>query len=124
MANEITPVGSLSYLDSENTSEQLVIPTTFLASVTTKKVMRLKQAIPTTEVALNLGGIAAPGYVLIINRDPTNYVSLRRATGETEAAHLDANGGFALLKLGSGAQVPFLIANTAACQVEFLLIST
>ncbi len=69
------------------------------------------------------GAIAAPGYVIMINLDPTNYVSLRIATGGTEAARLDAAGGFAMLKLGTGAQAPFLVANTANCRVSFLLCS-
>lgn len=123
MANEITLNASVAYEDSEDTEESLEIAA-LLKSVATKKVIKIKQAIPTSEVAINLGGIAAPGYTIIVNRDLTNYVSFRRASGETEAFRLDPINGFLIGKLGSGSQVPYLIANTAACQVEFLICST
>lgn len=128
MAHEITVNATLAYSDSENTEDDLqVIDALF--SVSTKLVTRLKQNIGTTEEAIKLGEVSAPGYAMFINRDTTNFIELRVATGGAKFAKLrpdtdgDGKGGVALLELGSGAQVPFAIANAAACQMDIFIIS-
>lgn len=121
MANEITANCSLAYSDSELTEDSLAL-VNFLKTVATKKIVHIKQAVPTAEAALNLGGISGPGYILIKNLDETNFVEIRTATGATKFARLDP-GGFAFFRFGSGVTAPFVIADTDACQVEFLLIS-
>ena len=79
------------------------------------------QSVGTAEEALELGqDIGTPGYCLLINLDPTNFVSIRRATGEGNCIRLDAGGGFALFKLAATA--PFAIADTGACRVKCLLL--
>ena len=78
------------------------------------------QTIGTSEEALELGqDIGTPGYCLIINLDTTNFVSIRRATGEGNCIRLDA-GGFALFKWAATA--PFAIADTGSCRVKVLLL--
>ena len=121
MANEITVNASLAYADSEGTEDSLAV-VNFLKTVATKLTNHHKQSIGTTEVAINLAGLTTPGFMIAINRDATNFVELRVATGGAKFARLDP-GGVALVRLGSGAQVPFAIADTAACQVEFLICS-
>lgn len=129
MANELTLSGSLSYEDSEGTEESLSMANV-IKSVVTKRIVHLKQNVGTSEEAINLGDVSAPGYAIFINRDETNFISLKVATGGAIFARLDADtagdgtGGFAILKLGSGAQVPYAIADTAACQMEVLICST
>lgn len=124
MANEITINGSIAYSDSEDTDLGPLSIVDLLKTASTKKAAWLKQNIGTSEAALNLAGITAPGYVIIVNRDTTNYVDVKVATSGAIFARLDPNNGFCIVKLGSGSQAPYLIANTAACQVEYLLCST
>ena len=72
------------------------------------------------EEALELGqDIGTPGYIMIRNLDATNFVSLRRATGEGNCIKIRA-GKFALFELAATA--PFVIADTAAVRIEVLLI--
>jgi hypothetical protein len=122
VANEITLNASLAYEDSEGTEELLSIADK-LANVSTKRYTKIKQNVAITEEALALGDVTAPGYVLIINRDATNFVNVKVATAGAIFAKLLA-GECCLLRLGSGAQAPYVIADTATCQIEILLIST
>lgn len=123
MANEITLNALVQYEDSESTEAELGV-TDILKTVATKRVTRLKQSVGTSEEAIDLGDITSPGYAILINRDATNYIDLKVATAGAIFARLDPNSGMAMLKLGSGAQAPFAIANTAACQMEILICST
>lgn len=121
MANEITINATLEYADSEGESESLQV-TDLLATVSTKKFTKMKQNIGTSEEAIGLGEIAAPGWALFINRDLTNYIELRVGTGGAKFATLYP-GKIALLYLGAGAQVPYAIANTGACQMVYFICS-
>lgn len=129
MADEISINATLAYEDSEGTTVSLDVADAQF-NVSTKKTLRLKQAIPITEVAINLGGISAPGYAFFINRDTTNYIELKTGTGGDVFARLDPDtdgngkGGVAMLKLGADAQAPFAIANTSPCQLDVLICST
>lgn len=81
------------------------------------------QTIGTTEEAIDLGEITTLGWIFAINRDNTNFVSIRTGTGLGNAIKLPAKGGCALFHAGSGMTAPFAIADTAACRVEFLHIA-
>lgn len=122
MADEITVSVSLSYEDSEFADEALAI-TEKLATVASKKYIKAKQNIGTAEEAIALGEVTAPGFGVFINRDLTNFISLKVATGGAIFCKL-LPGECALLRLGSGAQVPYAIADTAACQMEYMLVNT
>lgn len=93
-----------------------------LVSPSSLKPAHFKQSIATSETALKLGDTTAPGYILVKNTDPTNYIDLKVAASGAIFARLDAGGGCCLVKLGSGAQVPVLIASTAACLIDCFLI--
>jgi len=122
MSYEITVNGSLCYADSEGDEESLV-PEQFLLTIGTKKYVKLKQNIGTSEEAIKLGEVTSLGYACFVNRDPTNYIELRVGTGGSKFATLKPNGGFAIVYLGSDAQVPYAIANTAACQMALFICS-
>ena len=122
MSNEITATGILEYEDSEDASETLSI-SDLIASVATKKYIKGKQAIGTSEEAITLGEVTSPGWAIFINRDETNFINLKVATGGAIFAKLKA-GEFAILRLGSGAQAPYAIADTAACQLEYFIAMT
>jgi hypothetical protein len=121
VSNEITLNASLAYEDSEGTEDSLSL-VNILASVTSKRITHVKQSIGTSETALSLGGVSSPGWCLFVNRDTVNYVELKVATSGAIFGKLPP-GGPALIYLGSGAQVPYALANGAACQVEALITS-
>lgn len=129
MADEITISASMSYEDSENTSAAMSVVEA-LFSVATKRIQRCKMNVAITEEAIPLGDVTAPGYAFFINRDTTNFINLKVATSGAIFAKLtpdtngDGKGGFAILRLGSGAQAPFAIADTATCQMDIFIIST
>jgi hypothetical protein len=123
MADELKLTASLAYEDSEGTEVGPFGLTDLLADVATKRVTRLKQNVGTSEEAINLGDVTAPGWALFVNRDATNYVELRVASGGAKFAKLLA-GEFCLLRLGSGAQVPYAISNGSAVQLDYLICST
>jgi hypothetical protein len=128
MADEVTINASLSYEDSENTSDAISL-VDVIKSVATKKITHLKQSIGTSEEAIDLGDVSAPGYAIFINRHATATIDLKVATSGAIFARLDPDtdsdgkGGFALLKLGSGAQVPYAIASAEA-PMEIFIIAT
>jgi len=122
MANTATITASLSYTDGSGSEE--LAQTDLAATLTNAGFTRARQSITTSESAINLAGLSGPGYALIINRDATNYVELKVATAGAIFAKLDANGGVALVKLGSGAQAPFAIANSATCIIDVFIVRT
>lgn len=123
MALEITiPATSLSYEDNEN-SEMEFEALEVQATVASKKFIRHKQNIGTSEEAIVLGEVTTPGWALFVNKDLTNYIKLLVGTGGAEFARL-LPGESARLRLGAGAQVPYGQANGSACQLDYLIINT
>lgn len=123
MADELTINASMKYADSEGADVAMSI-VELVATVATKKFTKYKQAVGfAAEEAVGLGDISAPGWALFCNRDATNFISLKVATSGAVFAKL-LPGEFALLRLGSGAQAPFAIADTASCQLEVFIAST
>lgn len=121
MADEITIDFTLSYEDSEDTDAFLQLVES-LASVTTKRVVRAKQNIGTSEEAIGLGDVSSLGWAAFLNRDATNFIELRVGTGGTKFAKLPPGKGCVLF-LGSGITAPYAIADTAACQLDYLICS-
>jgi hypothetical protein len=80
------------------------------------------QNVGSSEEALDLSGVAAGGYVFMRNLDATNFISVRQATSASDLIRLDP-GDVALFRLDDDATAPFVIADTAACDLEFWLLS-
>lgn len=76
------------------------------------------QLIGTSAEALNLGEIGTAGYLLIKNLDPTNFVKIRNGSSGTDVVKLKP-GDPACFRING---TPYLIADTAACAVEYWLI--
>ena len=123
MANELTLAASLSYADAEDADEILAIAEKF-ANVSTKKYVKFKQAIGTSEEAIGLGEVTSLGWAFFINRDATNYLEIRSGTGASNDIIKLLAGEFAMFRFGSDVTAPFAIANTAACQLEGMIVST
>lgn len=118
MANEATFSGSLSFSKGGVTSsisrpgQQLTVSGT--------KISDVVQNVGTSEEAINKGDIGTPGLCMIENLDATNYVSVRAATGAADLIKIPAGktaGPFML-----AASAPYIIANTAACDVRIIII--
>jgi len=90
-------------------------------TLTGTKYQEGRQSVGTSQEALNLGDVAAGGWCFIINRDATNYVKVRPATGATDLIRIKA-GEFALFRLDAGAAAPFVIADTAAVEIQYLIL--
>lgn len=123
MANEITLNAVLQYADSETASIVLGIPANTQKTITTKKFVYNKMAVTTSELAVPLGNLTTLGHFLFINRDTTNFVEIRVSTGSTKAWKLLASNGFAMGYFGSGVTAPYIVADTASCQVEYLILA-
>ena len=121
MANEVMISANLAYSDASGVKDELGVAS-FLADVTTKQTRRSQQSIATTETTLNLGGLAAVGWAVLVNLDATNYVELKTGASGTIFAKIPP-GGVCLLCLGSGVTAPVAVANTAACLLDILLVS-
>lgn len=120
MANEITLTGILKCFNSTQGIDQEMKRENISVTMTGDSYTRFIQTVGTSEEALELGqDIGTPGYCMIRNLDATNFVSLRRATGEGNCIRIDA-GAFALFRLAATA--PFVIADTANVRIETLLI--
>jgi len=118
MADELTLSGSMSF--SKGGVTLSVAKTGVLVTVSGTKVSEYVQTVGTSEEALILGDIGTPGHIMIQNLDATNYVSLRRATGEGNVIKILAGkfaGPFQL-----EATAPFVIANTASVAIRVWLV--
>lgn len=129
MASEVTISASLTF-DDLISDPDLVSLSELVVTLGSAKYIKHTQTIGITEEAIVLGEITAPGWSIFKNMDPTNYVDIKVATAGAIFARLDAatsaatKGGIALLKLGSGAQAPFAIANSAPCKIVYLICYT
>lgn len=126
MADELRFAMGFYFKASNGNEDGISVPDTAI-DVTTKKVAHIGQSIGTSEEALNLGDVSTTGATLIVvNRDTTNFVSIKTGTGGTIIAKLRANGvgvNWCVIPLGSGITAPYAIADTAACEVDIFLIS-
>ncbi len=118
MADELTIRATLSFTKNSTNVELSAGPSDF--DVTGTNAMKHRQEIGTSEEAVTIGNVAAGGYILVVNRDATNYVTLRPGSGLTDLIRLEA-GDFALFRLDDSATL-YALANTAACEIEYAII--
>jgi len=78
------------------------------------------QEIGTSEEALLLGDLATGGLVWVHNKDATNYIEIRPGTGVADMIKVLAGEWQGPFRFASAA--PFAIADTAACEVEFVML--
>ena len=115
MANEITVSATLRYAKAKAAAS---LATSFTASQTGDKYEAGIQQIGTTEEAVQQGDIGTICYIAVRNMDATNYVEFGAVTAQYTVKLLP----------GEGAVVPWkrsallAKANTAAVEVEYLLI--
>lgn len=94
----------------------------FSVTMTGTNVLRHRQSVGTAVEAITLGDVVAGGWILAINRDATNFVQIRAASVANPLIRLKA-GEAALFRLDATyAAAPHIQADTAACEVEFLIL--
>jgi hypothetical protein len=117
MADEITLSAALKVLKGALSMQQAFAGLTFDMSGT--DAAHHTQTVGTSAEALDIGDITACGFVLIVNRDATNYVTLRMGEAGADVVKLKA-GEFALFRLAGN--TPYAIADTESCVVEFWIL--
>lgn len=122
MTPGVTLSATIAYEDLYSQPTPLFV-TDLFAAVGVTQFVQNKQLIATSVTALELGGVTTPGWFLAINRDPVNYVEGEVSSGGAKFSKLFP-GEFCFLRLGSGAQSPYFIANTASILLEYFLANT
>ena len=121
MANEITLSASLAF--AKGTIASITRSVSSLSrDVAGSKVIVNVQNINTSEEAIQIGDAGAGGYMFLKNLDATNYVQIKPGTGDDPLIRLKP-GDIALFRLDDSASAPYAQANTAACDLEVMLIS-
>lgn len=124
MADEITL--SLKFI-FEKGGTKLTFPDldhqTDSVTVAGSKFIHNRQSIGfAAEEAIVLGEVTTGGYFVAINRDATNFLSIRASTGATNFVKLGP-GEMCCFRIHSAASAPFAIADTAACELEYVLVA-
>jgi hypothetical protein len=73
------------------------------------------------EALLVPADIATLGYCIVVNRDSTNFVEIRPGTGVQDMIVVRP-GKFAVFEFAPGVTAPYAIADTAAVEIEFILL--
>ena len=94
---------------------------TLLRDVAGANVITHRQTVTTSEAALVLGSVVIGGYVFMRNNDATNYIKVRPASGGTDMVRLRP-GDIAIFRFDSDATSPYVIADTASCELEYVLV--
>lgn len=127
VANELTVGLTAEYEDAVGMYGTVQGVEEVIVSPATTKNFHTTMGATTSPLAVELGDVATPGTLILVNRDPTNFVSVLTGTGGVIFAKLWPQGStaginFCALHLGSGCLAPFLQANTANCAVEVFLV--
>jgi len=120
MANEITVSATLLFAKGEVASQGFQ-RTNKQFDVTGTKYVRAVQNIGTSPEALAMGEVAVPGWFFFLNLDATNFVEILTGVGGDAFLKLKPRE-FAMGRLPSGVTAPAGKANTAALNLEFMII--
>jgi hypothetical protein len=128
MANEIQVTAKLSYTNAaKNIANQfLQIPNGVGSfNITGQNYSAGTKSFPTTAggTAIPLGGVGTLGWAMFLNLDSTNYVQILNAASGTVLIRLNA-GEIALFRFDAGVTAPVILANTAAVEVQWLILET
>jgi len=118
MADELTLRVSLSFEKTGRLAELLLGP--LKRDVAGNKPLSNVQSVGTAEEAIVVGDAGVGGYFVAVNRDATNFVELRGATGGADLVRLEP-GDVCLFRLTDDATL-YAIANTAAVDLEYVIV--
>jgi len=122
MANEITVSMSLSVVKG-STSEKKKISAVTMDLAGTDYIHGTMQ-VPTTAggTAIPLGAVTGPNWAMFTNNDATNFIELLDVASTGAKMVQLLAGESACFRLGTGAQVPAAFADTAICEMDYLII--
>jgi hypothetical protein len=118
VADEITISASLAMSKGGRTPSFACIADTFDMAGT--DYIRGTQTATTSTTALDIGRITQPGLMLLKNLDSSNYIELAGATFTVGNGVIQVKAGECCLFRWKGT-TPFILANTASVEVEYLL---
>lgn len=119
MANEATVTTSLQF--KKGNVDLTLSDAAKKFDVTGTRYQRAVQNVGTSEEALDMGDITDPGWAYFRNLDTSNYVEIRAATGDAACIRINA-GESCCFRLVATA--PFVIANTASLDLEYMIVQT
>jgi hypothetical protein len=117
MADELTVSGNVTFIKGSTSVSFGKTGLTFDVSGT--RHVHVLHTVGTDEEALLKGDLATPGLLAIYNRDGANYALFRPATGGVDTVKI-LPGELAIFRCATSS--PYLIANTAPVDLEYLLI--
>ena len=120
MADEVSVIAVLTFAKS-GVADVERRPGTLTFDVTGTKYHQSVASVATSEAALPLGGLAGDtrGWMYAKNLDDTNFITLRMGTGAADFVKLMPGEVF----MGRlAADTPWAIADTLACELEYLII--
>lgn len=127
MALEVTSSVSVSFDDGVQNSALAVLERQLTSAGL--RFSKIVQEVGTTEGTIELGELTSVGAFILVNLDETNFINVKVARAGAIFAKLkpdlngDGNGGWVAGDcLGSGAQVPYAIADTAPCRMAVFVI--
>lgn len=126
MANELTLNATLTFLKGNMpSSESITLPNNQKSSVAGSRIAKSIMTIPTTAggTAIDIGAIGAGvmGMAMFRNNDTTNYIQLLTAVSGTVFAQIGP-GECAFFRFPSTITAPAALANTASCQLQYLIV--
>ncbi len=123
MANEFAISGSLSCFKPSIMSSTVARAIASLArTMSGTTYIQAEMSVPTSATVIPLGGVTSPHWAWFYNTDATNYLQLQNGASGAVFCRLLA-GDFALVPLDPAA-VPYAIANTANCLMEYTIFAT
>lgn len=121
MANELTLSASLSFEKDGVTNGAVGKSVTAVRfTVTGDAYIESTVSAATSATVVPLGGVTSPGWCYFKNMDDTNFVKIRNGSLGADLVKLKP-GESAWFPMYDGA-VPYVIADTDACLVEYLIV--
>lgn len=123
MASELLVTGSLVIDTSEIAGLAIQAPEYFV-NQTAKNYVHDVITVGTTERAIPLGDVAAPGWSLFKNVGSVGSVSLRVGTAGAVFAIMGPGEHAGPFRLGGNAQTPYAIASAAGARLQYMICDT
>jgi hypothetical protein len=122
VSQEISVSGALGFYKSSimGAANGRAIPAGLTPTMTGTAYSQGSMSVGTSAEAIPLGEVASPGWAYFRNCDSTNRINIRNGASGADLVELLA--GEAMFFRFYRSAVPYAIANTAACKMEFLII--
>lgn len=121
MANELTITASVSFSKGEVLQMGFSRANKQFNVTGTKYIHNLQSIGFAAAEALAIGEVATPGWCFFFNTDATNYVQILTAVAGTAFCKLKAKE-FAMLRLPPGVTAPAAQADTAAVELQYMIV--